>query len=150
MGTGGAGGAGQGGAGQGGAGQGGAGQGGGGGAAPAVKADHLGEICGPMKACPAGYSCTILTAGAMAGFCTLKCGGPMDMTTCADGFPGPGKPLCNIQLKDMMMNTFPACGIACGDQYMPALPPDCPTGLTCKDLTGPNMMADGKTDLCAP
>jgi hypothetical protein len=153
MGQGGAGGTGQGGAG--GLGQGGAGgmgQGGAGGAGggSAMSAEFLGQLCNPMKACPAGYSCAVLSADAMGGFCTLECMGNLDTTTCSNGFAGPGKGICNLMLKDEMGNTAPACGIACGDQWMPVLPENCPTGLKCQDLIGMNMMPDGKKDLCAP
>ncbi|NUQ75084.1 MAG: hypothetical protein HUU21_16155, partial [Polyangiaceae bacterium] len=130
---------------------GGAGGAGGAGGGSAMTAEHLGELCNAMKACPTGYSCAVLTAGATSGFCTLECMGQMDMTTCSNGFAGPGKGICNLTLKNPMDNTsFSACGIACGDQWMPALPETCPAGLMCQDLIGMNMMPDGKKDLCAP
>jgi hypothetical protein len=152
-GGGGAGGAGGAGGGMGGAGggMGGAGGGmGGAGGGSAMSAEHLGEVCNAMKGCPTGYSCAVITAGAANGFCTLECLGNLDTKTCENGFPGPGKGICNITLKDEMNNTFQACGIACGDQWMPVLPEACPTGLTCQDLIGMDMKPDGKKDLCAP
>lgn len=138
---------GQGGAGEGGAGQGGAGQGGG---ASAGTAEHLGDLCGAMQPCPTGYACAVMTMDATSGFCTPKCSGQLDTKTCSDGFGGPGQGICNLTLKDAMNTSFSACGIACGDQWMPALPTTCPAGLTCKDLIGTEMKPDGKTDLCVP
>src|SRR5687768_12475589 len=80
-----------------GGGMGGAGGGmGGAGGGSAISAEHLGEICNPMKACPMGYSCAVLTEGAANGYCTLECLGNLDTTTCENGFPGPGKGICNI------------------------------------------------------
>ena len=129
---------------------GGAGGMGGAGGGSAMSAEHLGELCNPMKACPMGYSCALVTAGSTSGFCTLPCQGNLDTKTCENGFAGPGKGICNLMLKDDMNTTITACGIACGDQWMPVLPEACPTGLKCQDLIGMNMMPDGKKDLCAP
>lgn len=123
---------------------------GGAGGGSAGTAESLGQICNQMTPCPMGYSCAVVSMGATNGFCTLECEGQFDTMTCANGFKGPGKGVCNLTLQDAMMNMFSACGIACGDQWMPALPTDCPTGLTCKDLIGANMKPDGKLDLCAP
>jgi hypothetical protein len=144
-----AGGGGQGGDGQGGGGQGGSGQGGGGGGS-AMSAKLLGQVCNNMTPCPMGYDCIFLEKDAASGFCSLPCEGQFDTMTCTNGFPGPGKGTCNINVSDGMGGMTIECGIACGDYWMPPLPTDCPTGLTCKDLIGPNMKPDGKTDLCAP
>jgi hypothetical protein len=119
---------------------------------PAVSADKLGQVCDPAmpNACPMGYSCVLLGAGATSGFCTLPCTGVADMTSCStpNGFPGPGLGACVVQIQNQP-GMF--CGVVCGAQYN--LPDMCPTGLTCKDTIDaatkmPGM--DGKNDFCVP
>ncbi len=119
---------------------------------PALSADKLGQVCDPAMPmpCAMGYSCILIGAGATKGLCTLPCTGVADMMTCssANGFPGPGKGACNVQIQNQP-GMF--CGILCGAQHN--LPDMCPTGLTCADTFDavtkmPGM--DGKTDFCIP
>lgn len=114
-------------------------------AAPTVNAASLGQKCNP-EACPTGYTC-LVEAQDRPGFCSLPCMGQMDMTTCSSGFPGPGQGACVFQATIMGMNQ-PFCGVLCGAQWM--LPNNCPTGLTCKDITGPGGNPDGMNDVCLP
>lgn len=106
-----------------------------------------------MMACPMGYQCIVLDAMATNGFCTIPCGGQMDMVTCsaANGFMGPGQGQCVLQAKNpMTMETTNVCGVVCGAQV--GLPDMCPMGLTCQDkfnaMGMPGM--DGKNDFCLP
>jgi hypothetical protein len=105
-----------------------------------------------MMACPPDYVCILLDAMATKGFCTIPCGGAMDMTTCsmANGFPGPGAPQCSLGAQDAMGNVTNVCGIFCGAQFN--LPDMCPAGLTCQDKINAMGMpgTDGKTDICVP
>lgn len=138
--------------GMGGTGGNGTGGGGAGGGAPAPKADKLGQVCNAMTPCPMGYVCVALDAMA-GGFCTIPCGGQMDMTTCtaANGFPGPGTGQCALGAKDSMGMVTSVCGIFCGALVNP--PSDmCPTGLTCRDKFDATGMpgTDGKNDICVP
>jgi hypothetical protein len=108
-------------------------------------AASLGQACTQMMACPTGYVCASLRAMAAAGFCTLTCGGAMDMTTCSNGYPGPGQGVCALALTNPMdpmgMGT-PACGIACGPEILGmGMMTACPAGLMCGDLNM-NMMND--------
>src|SRR5688500_3139030 len=59
---------------------------------PVPSAEFLGQVCDPAApTCPTDYVCLSVAAG-MPGFCSIECGGSMDMTTCGttNGFPGPG------------------------------------------------------------
>ena len=111
---------------------------------PMPSAANLGQICDPAApTCPMDYVCLSVAAGE-PGFCSIECGGGMDMTTCgtANGFPGPGTGMCVLTATvDGVMTPF--CGVACGVE----LGGDgmCPTDMTCGDL---NM--NGMTDLCLP
>ncbi|HRI68875.1 MAG TPA: hypothetical protein PK156_31815, partial [Polyangium sp.] len=127
-----------------------AGTGGMGGGAPTVTAEHLGQLCTLSSPCPMGYTCVVTAMGATSGLCTLPCGGQMDTKTCANGFPGPGQPVCAMA-KDPMGNTTNLCAILCGTNFN--LPETCPTGLTCQDKFDPTTgmpTMDGKTDSCVP
>jgi hypothetical protein len=126
------------------------GMGGMGGGGPAVTAEHLGQLCTLTTPCPMGYSCAVTSMGATSGMCTLPCGGQMDATTCANGFPGPGQPVCAMAT-DQMGNMANLCAILCGTNFN--LPETCPTGLTCQDKFNPTTgmpVTDGKTDSCVP
>lgn len=128
------------------------GMGGAGGGGPMFPADKLGQVCNSPAECPLGYICAKFDMAAPSGFCTLTCGGPVDMQTCGagNGFPGPGQGACAIAGKDPQGNTTPICAILCGAQFN--LPDACPTMLTCQDKVGANGMpgTDGKNDLCLP
>ncbi len=113
----------------------------------AANAANLGQLCGMMVgACPEGYLCLLAMPGATTGFCSLTCIGDLD-ATCQNMFPGPGQAMCDFTVTDYVE---PFCGIRCGTQWSPPLPTDCPTGLTCRDLTGTMGMPDTLTDFCAP
>jgi hypothetical protein len=111
----------------------------------AENAMYLGQLCG-ATACPDGYVCLVLVAGATTGQCSLPCPGDID-GTCQDMFPGPGTAMCDFTLTDTGENF---CAIRCGNQWSPVLPTDCPTGLVCSDLTGSSGTPDTLLDFCAP
>lgn len=115
----------------------------------AANAANLGQVCNSMQPCPTGYTCLVVDAMATNGFCSLECQGTMDMTTCSNMFPGPGSPACLFTAM-IGMETLNFCGIRCGTQWSPPFPTDCPTGLTCGDITGMSGMPDGMTDFCVP
>jgi hypothetical protein len=113
---------------------------------PAVTttAENLSKGCNDQSPCPGeGESCIVLDfddndEADTGAFCTIPCSGPMDQTTCATGFPGPGQPLCAVS--DPQMTTT-LCAVICNAEQAP----DCPEGATCIIVPGQEPLG-----VCAP
>ena len=80
---------------------------------------NLGLICTIASDCPGGHECIrLLGVGSQTdGFCSIACAGG-DLATCADGYAGPGYPVCSSD----------RCVIQC---TTPGDPGQCPAGLAC-------------------
>jgi hypothetical protein len=92
-------------------------------------AESLGQPCAgaAQQACPAGYECIGLQdlGSETQGFCTISCEGQNDMTTCSNGYTGPGQPACALSA-----GATSSCAVLC---ETPGADGQCPTGLGCFD-----------------
>ena len=97
-------------------------------AAPPPGVNGLGQTCAGPADCPAApaHTCVFLTIGnPNTGYCSPVCD-PNDVTTCTDGYNGPGVVACYTP------NDATACSIDCT-----ADPTGCPPDLTCVPTGGP-------------